>query len=36
MLMLNPPLAQLLAVAALIDSWYDFRARVKASGGPTS
>ncbi|MDP2283350.1 MAG: hypothetical protein Q8M35_04250 [Pseudohongiella sp.] len=36
MLMLNPPLAQLLAVAALIDSWYDFRARVKTSGGPTS
>lgn len=33
MLMLNPPLAQLLSVAALIDSWYDFRARVKAAGG---
>ena len=36
MLMLNPPLAQLLSVAALIDSWYDFRSRVKTSGGPTS
>jgi hypothetical protein len=36
MLLLNPPVAQLLSVAALIDSWYDFRARVKAAGGPSS
>lgn len=36
LLMLNPPLAQLLSVAALIDSWYNFRARVKAAGGPSS
>lgn len=36
MLMLNPPLAQLLALAALIDSWYNFRGRIKAAAGPTS
>jgi hypothetical protein len=36
MLLLNPPVAQLLSVAALIDSWYNFRARVKAAGGPSS
>ena len=29
MLMLNPPLAQLLAVFALADSWYDFRGRIQ-------
>lgn len=29
LLMLNPLVAQLLSVAALIDSWYDFRSRVK-------
>lgn len=28
-LMLNPPLAQLLAVFALADSWYDFRSRIQ-------
>jgi len=29
MLMLNPPLAQLVAVFALADSWYDFRGRIQ-------
>lgn len=29
MLMLNPPLAQLLAVFAIMDSWYDFRGRIQ-------
>lgn len=33
LLMLNPLVAQLLSVAALIDSWYNFRSRVKPPGG---
>lgn len=32
MLLLNPLLAQLLTVAALVDSWADFRGRVKRAG----
>lgn len=32
MLLLNPLLAQLLTVAALVDSWMDFRGRVKRAG----
>lgn len=32
LLMLNPLVAQLLSVAALIDSWYDFRSRLKPAG----
>jgi hypothetical protein len=32
MLLLNPLLAQLLTVAALVDSWVDFRGRVKRAG----
>lgn len=31
LLLLSPVVAQLLAVAALFDSWYDFRARVEAA-----
>src|SRR5690554_678885 len=33
LLLLNPLVAQLLSVAALIDSWYDFRSRIKPAGG---
>jgi len=36
MLMLNPLLAQLLTVAALIDSFYDFRRRVTPAGNQPS
>jgi hypothetical protein len=31
MLLLSPVVAQLLTVAALFDSWYDFRSRVEAT-----
>src|SRR5690554_608541 len=31
MLMLNPLVAQLLSIAAVFDSWYDFRSRVRPS-----
>lgn len=31
-LLLSPMLAQLLAVAAVIDSWYDFRSRIRQTG----
>ncbi len=32
MLLLSPMLAQVLAVAAVIDSWYDFRSRISQTG----